>query len=185
METSHVVPALIRKFLEAKERGDKEVVVWGTGAATREFLYSLDTAQAILDMRLQRLTGLERDKIIKDYNDIMKEIARLENILSSDEQITGIIRTECQEVLENFGDKNNVMYNVMFNHKNFGFLSKIGIVRELRVFYERFKEHQREFGEVYIHSVIQCTNIDQVERDFKDTNLFQTNSPNPLQYLMQ
>ncbi len=62
-------------------------------------------AQAILDMRLQRLTGLERDKIIKDYNDIMKEIARLELILGSDEEITAIIRTECQEVLENFGDK--------------------------------------------------------------------------------
>lgn len=62
-------------------------------------------AQAILDMRLQRLTGLERDKIIKDYNEIMKEIARLESILSSDELITGIIRTEFQEVLENFGDK--------------------------------------------------------------------------------
>jgi len=69
--------------------------------------YSLSEiqAQAILDMRLQRLTGLERDKIIKDYNDIMKEIARLEMILGSDEEITAIIRTECQEVLENFGDK--------------------------------------------------------------------------------
>lgn len=69
--------------------------------------YSLSEiqAQAILDMRLQRLTGLERDKIIKDYNDIMKEIARLEMILGSDEEITGIIKAECQEVLENFGDK--------------------------------------------------------------------------------
>jgi len=69
--------------------------------------YSLSEiqAQAILDMRLQRLTGLERDKIIKDYNDIMKEIARLEMILGSDEEITAIIKTECQQVLENFGDK--------------------------------------------------------------------------------
>ena len=50
LETSHVVPALIRKFLEAKERGDKEVVVWGTGIASREFLYSVDTAKAIIDM---------------------------------------------------------------------------------------------------------------------------------------
>jgi DNA gyrase subunit A len=69
--------------------------------------YSLSEiqAQAILDMRLQRLTGLERDKIIKDYNDIMKEIARLELILGSDEEITAIIQTECKEILENFGDK--------------------------------------------------------------------------------
>ena len=69
--------------------------------------YSLSEiqAQAILDMRLQRLTGLERDKIIKDYNDIMKEIARLELILGSDEEITAIIKTECEEILANFGDK--------------------------------------------------------------------------------
>lgn len=69
--------------------------------------YSLSEiqAQAILDMRLQRLTGLERDKIIKEYNDIMAEIARLEGILGSEEKITAIIRTECQEILENFGDK--------------------------------------------------------------------------------
>tara|TARA_Y100000310_G_scaffold30140_1_gene28667 strand:+ start:3286 stop:4227 length:942 start_codon:yes stop_codon:yes gene_type:complete len=50
LKTSHVVPALIRKFIEAKERGEKEVVVWGTGVASREFLYSLDTARAIIDM---------------------------------------------------------------------------------------------------------------------------------------
>ena len=62
-------------------------------------------AQAILDMRLQRLTGLERDKIIKDYNDIMKEIARLEGILGSEELIMGIVKTEFLEIRENFGDK--------------------------------------------------------------------------------
>jgi nucleoside-diphosphate-sugar epimerase len=50
LETSHVVPALIRKFLEAKDRGDKQVTVWGTGVASREFLYSVDTARAIIDM---------------------------------------------------------------------------------------------------------------------------------------
>jgi len=50
LETSHVVPALVRKFLEAKERGDNEVVVWGTGVASREFLYSEDTALAIIAM---------------------------------------------------------------------------------------------------------------------------------------
>ncbi len=69
--------------------------------------YSLSDiqAQAILDMRLQRLTGLERDKIIKDYNEIMKEIARLEEILGSENLITGIIRQEFVEILENYGDK--------------------------------------------------------------------------------
>ena len=50
LETSHVVPALIRKFLEAKEQGANQVTVWGTGVASREFLYAQDTAQAIIDM---------------------------------------------------------------------------------------------------------------------------------------
>lgn len=62
-------------------------------------------AQAILDMRLQRLTGLERDKIIADYEAIMKEIARLEQILESEDLIKGIIRDEFKEILEAYGDK--------------------------------------------------------------------------------
>jgi GDP-L-fucose synthase len=45
-ETSHVLPALIRKFHEAKVRGDKEVALWGTGTPLREFLYSDDMAEA-------------------------------------------------------------------------------------------------------------------------------------------
>jgi GDP-L-fucose synthase len=39
LETSHVIPALIRKYFEAQERGDKQVVLWGDGSPTREFLY--------------------------------------------------------------------------------------------------------------------------------------------------
>lgn len=46
LENSHVLPALIRKFHEAKLRGDAEVVVWGTGTPKREFLYSEDMADA-------------------------------------------------------------------------------------------------------------------------------------------
>ena len=48
LETSHVIPALIRKAVEASERGDDELVVWGTGAVTREFLYVEDAAEGIL-----------------------------------------------------------------------------------------------------------------------------------------
>ena len=48
LETSHVIPALIRKFHEAKVRGAQEVVVWGTGTPRREFLYSEDLADACL-----------------------------------------------------------------------------------------------------------------------------------------
>jgi len=48
LESSHVIPALIRKFVEAAERGKKEVVVWGTGQASREFLYVEDAAEGII-----------------------------------------------------------------------------------------------------------------------------------------
>jgi GDP-L-fucose synthase len=48
LETSHVIPALIRKCLEARDRGDRQMVAWGTGSPTREFLYVDDAAEGIL-----------------------------------------------------------------------------------------------------------------------------------------
>ncbi len=47
LETGHVIPMLIRKFTEAKQRGEAQVVAWGTGSPTREFLYVDDAAQGI------------------------------------------------------------------------------------------------------------------------------------------
>jgi GDP-L-fucose synthase len=57
-ESSHVIPALIRKCVEAEERGEREIVVWGTGRATREFLYVEDAAEAIV-RAAERLTDSE------------------------------------------------------------------------------------------------------------------------------
>jgi GDP-L-fucose synthase len=48
LRSSHVIPALIKKCVDAKARGDNHIVVWGTGAASREFLYVEDAAQAIV-----------------------------------------------------------------------------------------------------------------------------------------
>ncbi len=69
--------------------------------------YSLSViqAQAILDMRLQRLTGLERDKIVKDYTETMSLIADLEDILSNDERVNGIIKDEFIEIDEKYSDE--------------------------------------------------------------------------------
>ena len=58
LESSHVIPALIRKSVEAAEMGEREIVVWGTGNATREFLYVEDAAQGIITA-LERLEGSE------------------------------------------------------------------------------------------------------------------------------
>lgn len=65
LQTSHVLPALIRKMHEAKERGDREVVVWGTGTPRREFLYSDDMADACLT--LMNLPDDRFDAILAEY----------------------------------------------------------------------------------------------------------------------
>ncbi|OGT98164.1 MAG: DNA gyrase subunit A [Geobacteraceae bacterium GWC2_48_7] len=62
-------------------------------------------AQAILEMRLQRLTGLERDKIIAEYEEVLKFIARLREILASDTEILKIIVAELTDIRTRFGDK--------------------------------------------------------------------------------
>ncbi|WP_333654189.1 DNA gyrase subunit A [Dissulfurispira sp.] len=62
-------------------------------------------AQAILDMKLQRLTGLERDKIVKDYEDTLKEIERLKEILGSEKLVSKIIKDELVEIKNKYGDE--------------------------------------------------------------------------------
>lgn len=88
-ENSHVVPALIRRFHEAKENNEKEVVVWGSGAPMREFLYVDDMAEASLLLhRLKRQiydkhtqpmlshinVGTGVDVTIRELAEIVKEI---------------------------------------------------------------------------------------------------------------
>ncbi len=58
LETSHVIPALIRKMVEAGERGEREIVLWGDGSPTREFLYVEDCADGIL-LAAERYDGAE------------------------------------------------------------------------------------------------------------------------------
>ena len=62
-------------------------------------------AQAILEMRLQRLTGLERDKIISEYTETLKEIERLKAILASDALVSQIIKEELLEIKEKYVDE--------------------------------------------------------------------------------
>jgi DNA gyrase subunit A len=69
-----------------------------------QFGFSEKQAQAILDMRLQRLTGLERQKILDELAEIMKQIAWLKQVLGSEEEIYKIIVTELEEIKEKYGD---------------------------------------------------------------------------------
>ena len=69
------------------------------------FSFSEVQAKSILDMRLQRLTGLERDKINEEYDELMKLIAELTAILEDDSKVFEIIREEALKLKEDFGDK--------------------------------------------------------------------------------
>ena len=80
LETSHVIPALIRKFIEAQDKGEKQVVAWGTGAASREFLYVDDAARGIV-MGAQGYDGEEPVNLGTGHEitirDLTETIARL------------------------------------------------------------------------------------------------------------
>lgn len=80
LHTSHVIPALIRKCLEAKARGDKELTAWGDGSPTREFLYVEDAAEGIL-LAAERHNSSEPVNLGSSYElsirDLLQTIARL------------------------------------------------------------------------------------------------------------
>ena len=76
----------------------KERLMKGFGLSEKQ-------AQAILDMRLRRLTGLEREKLEEEYESLIKEINRLKEILSSERLIYQIIKDELLEIKQKYGDK--------------------------------------------------------------------------------
>ncbi|WP_100065403.1 DNA gyrase subunit A [Miniphocaeibacter massiliensis] len=80
-----------------------------------KFAFSEIQAQAILDMRLRRLQGLEREKLQEEYEELIKEIARLKEILSNEELLLNIIKTELIEIKEKFGDKRRSEIKPSFN----------------------------------------------------------------------
>lgn len=90
LENSHVLPAMIRKFQEAKERGDASMTLWGTGAPMREFLYADDLAEACVylmetysDAELVNIgTGI--DVTIKELAETVKEIVGFEGSIQWD-----------------------------------------------------------------------------------------------------
>ncbi|MFA6921790.1 MAG: DNA gyrase subunit A, partial [Gallionella sp.] len=76
-----------------------------TTGAVRTYFLSDAQAQAILELRLQRLTGMEQDKIIGEYREVMDKIADLLDILAKPERVTAIIGDELAAVKVQFGDK--------------------------------------------------------------------------------
>jgi GDP-L-fucose synthase len=80
LQTSHVIPALIRKCLEAKARGESEIIAWGDGSPTREFLYVEDAAEGILlatERYNQSLPVNLGSSVEKRIKELLETIARL------------------------------------------------------------------------------------------------------------
>ncbi len=75
-ESSHVIPALIKKCVEAVESGDKEVVIWGDGSPTREFVYVEDAAEAIT-LAAEKYNGSDPVNIGSGYEISIKALAEL------------------------------------------------------------------------------------------------------------
>jgi DNA gyrase subunit A len=105
---AHILEGL-RKALDQLDavikliRGSKTPPEARTGLVT-SFGLTLIQAQAILDMQLQRLTGLERQKILDELAELMKAIERLRAILSSDELIIGLVADELKAARDKYGD---------------------------------------------------------------------------------
>ncbi|MFH0816505.1 MAG: GDP-L-fucose synthase [Methanobacteriota archaeon] len=74
--SSHVIPALIRKFAEARDRGDNKVVVWGTGKASREFLYVADAAEGIA-LAADRYDGPDPVNLGAGFEITIRDLAEL------------------------------------------------------------------------------------------------------------
>ncbi|RZK29091.1 MAG: DNA gyrase subunit A, partial [Hymenobacter sp.] len=91
-----------------RESRDPEVA--RTGLIER-FALSEVQARAILDMRLQRLTGLERDKLVAEYEELMRLVDRLNAILASPEEQRALIKSELLEMRERYGDERRTSIN--------------------------------------------------------------------------
>ncbi|MBO6265801.1 MAG: DNA gyrase subunit A [Acidaminococcaceae bacterium] len=107
-ERAHILEGL-KKALDHLDEVIQTIRSSANGEIAKTFLmekfdFSDRQAQAILDMRLQRLTGLERKKIDDEYVDILQTIDYLESVLADEQKVLNIIKKDLQEKAEKFGD---------------------------------------------------------------------------------
>jgi len=108
-ERAHIVEGLL-KAIDHLDEVIATIRASQTPAEARDrlmanFAFTLVQAEAILDLRLQRLTGLERQKLLDEYQELLQLIDRLRAILHSDQLVLEEIRRELRELKERFGDK--------------------------------------------------------------------------------
>ncbi len=106
---AHILEGLLKALDHIDEivaiiRASKDTATAKTALIER-FAFSEKQAQAILDMRLARLTGLERDRLQAEYDDLQVEIARLQGILADEKKLMEVIKTEILAIKDKFADK--------------------------------------------------------------------------------
>ncbi|MBE0407108.1 DNA gyrase subunit A [Psychrobacter sp. AOP22-C1-22] len=92
-------------FIEGEDPKAPFGLIDGSIEGERRYRLSLEQVNAILDMQLHRLTGLEQDKLTEEYQDLLREIAHLESILGDFDKLMTIISNEMFEIRDNFGDE--------------------------------------------------------------------------------
>lgn len=132
LDDSHVLPAFIRKFNDAKERKEKEIVLWGTGIAKREFLHVDDLALACFFV-MQNYSGSEivnigtgEDVSIKDLAEIIKGVVGYEGSISWDSSKPDGTPRKLLDVSK---------------IKNLGWSSKINLVDGIKMTYDWYKSN--------------------------------------------
>jgi GDP-L-fucose synthase len=134
LHTSHVIPALIRKCVEARERGDGAVEVWGTGAASREFLHARDAAEGIVaaceryDKSDPVNLGAGFEITIKDLVPLIMRLCRFEGRLVWD-------RTKPDGQPRRMLDTSRAL-------KEFGWKARIGFEEGLKETIEWYQRHR-------------------------------------------
>lgn len=101
---SSLVEEMLRRAMIDAAAFRPETLATGFGMSNQGYRLSDAQAQAILDLRLQRLTGLEQEKIVSEYKEILEKIRDLLNILADPERITAIIVEELTAIKGQFGD---------------------------------------------------------------------------------
>ena len=92
-------------FIEGEDPKAPFGLIDGSVDGEQRYRLSLEQVNAILDMQLHRLTGLEQDKLTEEYQDLLREIAHLESILGDFDKLMTIISNEMIEIRDNFGDE--------------------------------------------------------------------------------
>jgi GDP-L-fucose synthase len=136
--SSHVIPALIRKFVEARRRGDETVTVWGTGRASREFLYVEDCARAVV-LAAQRYDGPEPVNVGAGFEITIRDLA--EKIRA----LTGFAGELGWDASKPDGQPRRCL-DTSRAEERFGFRARVGLEEGLRRTIDWWRQHGRGDG---------------------------------------